>query len=213
MALRRAKMNKIEFEQISNDEIEVIIPPETPILMVQQLTKSFTTRGLVEDLQKSTLSVRYFYRPADKINNLADKLIKSLQDMTKADELPYWHPKAQMANQKRVRDMERGVASTPALPTAPAAPTAPVAAPKIADTSPAAAYTARGSGRRYAHTSTPIKKDEHGEDCTCSECEVAKSNYGPKGSKQYNPADNARRKANNMDPVGAVSYTHLTLPT
>ena len=204
--LRRVKMNRIEFEQISDDVIEVIIPPQTPLEMVQQLTKGFTARGLVEDLQKSTLSVRYFYRPENKVNDLADKLIKSLQGIAKADELPYWHPKAQAANQKRVREQRvaerqakvgvtpKGVAEKPTLPTLePKSYTS--SHPKMVDTDAANQKTADGTGKRYAYIKDPVKKDED---------EIEKSGYGPKKGGQYSPVDNAKRKANNMDPVEGI---------
>ena len=206
-ALRRVKMSRIEFEQISDDIIEVVIPPETPLEMVQQLTKGFTARGLVEDLQKSTLSVRYFYRPENKVNDLADKLIKSLQGIAKTDELPYWHPKAQMANQKRVREQgvaerqakvgvtPKSVAEKPALPTL--SPKAVSPHPQMIDNTPAAQRTADGTGKRYAYIRDPVKKDE-------DEDEIEKSGYGPKKGGQYNPVDNAKRKANNMDPVEGI---------
>lgn len=216
---------KIEFEQIGEDLIEVVIPPETPVSMVQQLTKSLTARGLVEDTANSTLSIRYFYRPEDKLNDTADKLIKSLQKLAKNDELPYWHPKAQMANQKRVREMEiaerrakigmapqapvsAAPAQTPAIPAAPAAPvpTSPNTLtpanytkpfPKMVDSDPANQNTAGGSGKRYAYINDPVdKREDEDED------DVEKSGYGPKGGGQYTPADNARRKSNNLDPVG-----------
>lgn len=215
-------MSKIEFEQISESEIEVVIPPETPMAMVQQLTKSFISRGLVEDLQKSTLSVRYFYRPEDKANDTADKLIKSLQRLAKEDELPYWHPKSQMANQKRVREMEIaerrariGMKPTiPAQPTAdPTATPTPVAAPQ-APAIPAQSNTL--SPQQYTSPfpkmvdNTPAAQNTAGgsgkryayindpvdkdED---GDEETEKSDYGVRGTTLYNHADNARRKANN----------------
>lgn len=190
-------MSRIEFEQIDDDTIEVIIPPETPMAMVQQLTKSFIARGLVEDLQKSTLSVRYFYRPEDKVNDLADKLIKSLQSMSK-DELPYWHPKAQMANQKRVREMNVDERRAKLNPKPTAAPSIEPSQAKMYDTGPAAMNTADGSGKRYAYIRDKVKKEDEDED------DIEKSNYGPKKGGQYNPIDNAKRKANNMDPVEGI---------
>lgn len=215
-------MSKIEFEQISENEVEVVLPPETPMEMVQQLTKSLNARGLFEDLSKSTLSVRYFCRASDE--GVADKLIKSLQRLAKDDELPYWHPKSQFANQKRVREMDiserrakNGIKQpsnvstapephvmpdpTPKMP-APAATTAsstsntPAAYtaphPKMYDNTAAAMNTASGTGKRYAYIS---KKDEDDD-------EVEKSNYGPKGAGQYSAVDNYRRKANNTDQIG-----------
>lgn len=210
-------MSKIEFEQISENEVEVVIPPETPMTMVAQLTKSFAAKGLVEDLAKSTLSVRYFVRPEDSVNQAADKLIKSLQNLAK-DELPYWHPKAQFANQKRVREMEiaerrakNGVKqpsnvstapephvmpdAVPKMP-APAATAKPMnaatsTAPKMYDHDPANQMTAGGTGKRYAFITDPANKSEDEDD------DVEKSNYGPKGGGQYSLADNIRRKARN----------------
>lgn len=220
-------MSKIQFEQINDDLIEIIIPEETPLEMVQQLTKSLTARGLIEDSVNSTLSVRYFYRPEDKANQLADKLIKSLQGIAKNDELPYWHPKAQMANQKRVREMEiaerrakNGVKQPSNVSPAPEPHVIPDAAPKIPapsaiapvksmnttastvpkmyDNDPANAATAAGTGKRYAYITDPVGKKEHVEGCQCDNClEMEKSGYGPKGAGQYTLADNIRRKAKN----------------
>lgn len=196
-------MSKIEFEQISENEVEVVIPPETPMAIVQQLTKSFVAKGLIEDLSKSTLSVRYFVRPEDSVNQAADKLIKSLKSLAKEDE-PYWTPKAQFANQKRVREMDiaerrakNGVKQPTNVSTAPephvmpdTKPKAP-ATPKMYDHDPANQATAGGSGKRYAFITDPANKSEEDED------DVEKSNYGPKGGGQYSLADNIRRKARN----------------
>lgn len=224
--------NRIELEQISENEVEVVLPPETPMEMVTQLIKGLNQRGLIEDLSKSTLSVRYFARPTDKANTVADQLIKSLTKLTKSDdELPYWHPKSQFANQKRVREMEiaerrakNGIKQPSNVSTAPEPMLAPDAAPKMPapvstappvtpaapsfpkmfDNTPAAMNTAGGTGRRYATIPDPVNKREHVEGCQCDKClEMEKSGYGPKGAGLYNPNDNARRKANNVgDSVG-----------
>lgn len=220
-------MSKIQFEQIDDNLLEVTIPDNTPIEMVEQLTKSFKNKGLIEDRNNSTLCTRYYYRPEDKVNELADQLIKSLQGLTKNDELPYWHPKSQFANQKRVREMEiserraqNGIKQPSNVSTAPEphimAPAAPkmpnpgtltpqaytAPHPKIVDTNPAAMNTAGGTGRRYG-TIGDTAKAEHVDGCQCVKClEMNKSNYGPKGAGQYSAVDNAKRKANNLDPVG-----------
>jgi len=229
-------MSRIELEQISENEVEVVLPPETPMEMVQQLTKGLAARGLIEDLAKSTVSVRYFKRPIDKANTVADELIKSLSRLAKDDELPYWHPKAQMANQRRIKDVEigerraklgikqptnmspapePGVVPAPATPAAPAAPVAPGVAtvntsPKMYDHTPTAQPTAGGTGKRYAYINDPVSQSEHVEGCQCDKClDMAKSGYGPKGASQYNPADNARRKANNTgDQTGFGANTN-----
>lgn len=198
-------MSKIKFEQISEDVVEVFIPAETPMDMVQQLTKSLTARGLVEDQSNSTLSVRYFYRPDDKANALADQLIKSLENLAKDDAdklLPHWHPKAQIAHQKRLREKEiaerrakLGVTNVSHKPSANVSPK-PKPIGHIPHDDPS---TAGGTGRRYAYINDPVNKmEEHASDCDCGKCEeIEKSGYGPKGMSQYNPADNARRKMNN----------------
>lgn len=196
-------MSRIEFEQISEDEIEVFFPSETPMEMVEQIKKSFVARGLVEDLAKSTVSTRYYFRPGDDVNKIADKLIKSLEDMAK-DDFDY------SAKAKKLWRRSQGVKDAvaaqrpPAAPIAPAAPAAPgAAAPRqIFDNS----NTAGGTGKRYAYISDKVAKEEHKDNdpkCACEKCSMDKSDYGPKGAKLYNDADNARRKANNLDPVGA----------
>lgn len=40
---------------------------------------------------------------------------------------------------------------------------------------------------------------------TLSQWSLEKSNYGPKGAGLYNPADNAKRKANNVESLEGVS--------
>lgn len=187
-------MSRIEFEQISEDEVEVVLPPETPMEMVEQIRKSFIARGLVEDLAKSTVSTRYFYRPQDEVNQLADKLIKSLKGLAK-DDFDY-SPQAKR-QWKRSMAAKDAVNASRVKPPNLAAP----AAPKMYDSSPAAQRTAEGTGKRYAYISDKVNKQEHKEDdpkCECEKCSVEKSNYGPKGAKLYNPPDNARRKERNL---------------
>jgi hypothetical protein len=207
-------MSKIQFDQTNENEIEVTIAPETPMEMVEQLTKSLNAKGMIEDLSKSTLSVRYFVRKPAKAEDLADRLLKTLEDMSKSDELPYWHPKAQMANQKRVREMDiaerrtkNGVTPAGVAPVtspAPGAGITPAAPPKMFDGG-AAQSTAGGTGRRYA-TIGDINKEEdkHVDGCRCEECQMEKSGYGPKGAGQYTTADNVRRKMNNTGDVAPV---------
>jgi hypothetical protein len=214
-------MSKIRFAQISEDEVEVLIPSETPMEMVQQLTKSFLSKGLVEDLKKSTLSTRYFYKPKDKANDLADKLIKSLEDisgLSKADEYTKmkWEQRAQsqLVDRNR-RRAELGLQPItmdqiknpqnykPATPTNTAPPPAPEpqTGPKTLTGGPNKLLGEVGYGG-FAGTT---KKNE---DCECGEedCDVcvSKSNYGPKGGGQYTPADNARRKMNNTGETHGI---------
>lgn len=224
----RVMMSKINFEQINENEVEVTLPPETPMEMVQQLTKSLLAKGLVEDLKKSTLSTRYFYRPQDKANELANKLLKSLEDMSglnKAD--AYTKMKWAQQAQSRLADrndrraqlglppitmdqmqnpqnsvkpkaepnmMSPTSTPPPAAPAAPATPSPTQTGPRTLSGKPNTLVGEIG----YGGYSSGIKKDEC--DCGKEDCDICmtKSGYGPKGGGQYNPADNAKRKANNV---------------
>jgi hypothetical protein len=215
-------MSRIELEQISENEIEVILPPETPLEMVQQLTKGLAARGLVEDLVKGTVAVRYFYRPVDKANDIADKLIKSLQGLTKNDELPYWHPKSQFAQQRKNREIDigerrakLGIKQPTNVSPAPEPHTTPDKSsikPPTPPTSPGASTLPGVANKLYNPTTSgtvSYKKsednDEHVEGCRCEAClDMAKSGTGPKGSAagaQYDPNVNARRKTTNVGDV------------
>ena len=211
-------MSKISFEQIHEDVIEVLIPSNTPVAMVQQLVKSLTGRGLVEDVANSTLSQRFFVRPeTDPVNEAADKLIKSLESLAKdgGGDVPYWHPKAQMAHQKKMREQaiaerraKNGIKQPTNVSPAPEPHVMPDAAPKqshaaapthpkMYDNTPQSMNTAGGTGKRYAYINDPVDKSDDEDD-------IEKSGYGPKGMSQYNVADNAKRKANNIgDNIGA----------
>ncbi len=219
---------RIELEQISENEVEVVLPPETPLEMVQQLVKGLNQRGLIEDLSKSTLSVRYFARPTDKANTVADELIKSLSRLTKNDELPYWHPKSQFANQKRVREMEiaerrakNGVKQPTNVTTTPEPLVSPDAAPKVPAPAATTATANTLTPQKYTAPHPKMVDTTPGAMNTAGgtgkryayitdpvakqedEDDVEKSNYGPKGAGLYNPTHNARRKANNTgDSVG-----------
>jgi hypothetical protein len=191
-------MSKIKFEQIHDDVVEVRIPEETPMDMVQQLCKSLVSRGLVEDTSNSTLSVRYFYRPTDKANVLADELIKSLKGLAKDDADAYWKPKNQMAHQKKMREQaiaERRAKIGVGKPNVSTNPSKPN---QMYDYDAKNSWTAEGTGKRYAFIRDVNKMEEHPGDCDCGHCEpMDKSGYGPKGMSQYSVADNIRRKARN----------------
>src|SRR5574343_689023 len=106
-------MSKIQFEQLSEEDLLVTIPTDTPIEVVNELTKSLLSKGLVENLQNSTLSNRYFYKPNDKANNLADQLIKSLENMTKADEQTKMQWETQARNRLATRNSNRAKSGLP----------------------------------------------------------------------------------------------------
>lgn len=155
-------MGKIKLQQVGPDEIQVSIPSNTPLGMVEELTKSLNSKGLFEDLNKSTLSTRYFSNIIDRsnrINDLADKLIKSLEQINKDDgELPYWHPKAKEEHKRKLRAMD---AKSPNVSTnstqSNISPTNPTNTLHPTDAN--AQWTAGGSGKRYAFIKNENEKD------------------------------------------------------
>jgi hypothetical protein len=73
-------MSNFKVEQLKDGEIVVHVAADTPISDINDLVKSLKLKGVSEDLNKSTASKRFFYRnDAD----VADKLIKALNDLTK----------------------------------------------------------------------------------------------------------------------------------
>lgn len=194
-------MSKIQFEQLSEEDLLVTIPTDTPIEVVNELTKSLLSKGLVEDIQNSTLSNRYFYKPNDKANNLADQLIKSLEGMAKADEQTKMQWETQARNRLADRNASRAKSGLPPITleqmknpatSAPAATTVKPSTARPSNTLPGVPNKLHNpdiSGTTY--------KKEHGVDCECDDCTMEKSGYGPKGGGQYTLADNIRRKAKN----------------
>ena len=75
-------MSQIKIRQVDDDNLIVEVGPETPVEAIDRLCKGFADRGLVEDLSKSTVSNRYFFRSKDPVVDLADELIKSLSELT-----------------------------------------------------------------------------------------------------------------------------------
>jgi hypothetical protein len=211
-------MSKIKINQIDDNNITVSFPSETPITMVSELCKTLISKGLVEDLNNSTLVDRHFYRPQDRLNNIADQLIKSLSDISglskASDQIKaQWAQQAQSRladrNARRqasglspmtVEQMKNPAAAKPTPAATPAAAPAPAPGASTLPGVPNKVHDPSLSGTvNYAK-----KSDEHqeGDDsCTCEKCSIAKSNYGPKGAKQYNPADNARRKMGNTGDI------------
>lgn len=194
-------MSKIQFEQINEDTVEITIPSETPMEMVQQLTKSLTARGLVEDVENSTLSVRYFYKPQDELNKKADELIKSLQQLVKNDDEPYWSVKSKFAQQKKNRAIDIAERRKKAGVNTSGAPkpniTPPSTGPVTTSGKPNTLVGEIGE-KTYSNVAQnyakKLKQSEHDED----EDDVEKSGYGPKGGGQYSVVDNIRRKARNL---------------
>jgi hypothetical protein len=170
-------MNKIKFNQISEIELLVELAPDVPLEIVNNLYKSLISKGLVEDLRKSTISCRVFYRPQDAINYKADQLIKSLMEMTK-DEDNTWHmnkpgAKQALTEQNKKIDAENRAKRAGIKPIQPPIPNQ--AGPSVLPPN-----TNRLVDLQY----NKIKKDEE---------DVEKSGYDG-----YDDNDNARRKARNV---------------
>jgi hypothetical protein len=173
-------MSKIEFEQISDDEVEVSLPPETPMEMVEQIKKSLMSKGLIEDLVKSTVNVRYFYMPQDSVNKKADELIKSLTSLIKDSESPGEARRRSIAESQGVKYEPNKL-----VPKVKQEPTGFKTIP-----------TPSAPKKQVMNT----LKTEEDED----ESDVEKSGTGPKGTAagaQYVPEANIRRKANNVGDV------------
>jgi hypothetical protein len=181
-------MSKIKVDQINDNEVLVSLPADAPMEIVQQLIKSLSARGLVEDVRNSTLSSRSFYRPTS--NSIADELIKSLQGLVKDDDNT-WHmnkpgaAKAFNAQQRRIDEENRTKRSNMALKQRSTMNIAPEPGPNVLPPKTNKLYDPNLSNK------TSYKKNEDSGD------DVEKSGYGPKGSGQYTPEDNAKRKANN----------------
>lgn len=98
----RNQMSKIKISKLDDNTVVATIHPDTPLELVDSLSKSFYDKGLYEDLSKSTLSKRYFYKEED----IADKLIKSLEFMAKKHKLSPEEEIKQYNEQKVVMDRE-----------------------------------------------------------------------------------------------------------
>lgn len=165
-------MSQIKIKQIDDNNLVVMVSSETPIETINELTKGFIDRGLTEDLSKSTVSTRYFFRTKDKVQDLADELIKSLNKMRSPENVArdFAHQKAKRDMQQQQRTRSATMAS--AIPRAtPNPPTASAAA-----------------------TLHPVPNQLAGQ----IGGQAKKSDYGPKGAGLYDRRVNDRRKANNL---------------
>lgn len=191
-------MSKIKFDKISENEVKVTLSESTPLEMVDTLVKSMTSKGLNEDLAKSTLTTRYFYK--DKALDAADNLLKALEEVAKAKKLPWWAShqyevdewKNKNAALDRQAKVKQNISATPQK----ISPPAPTGAPKTLPNVPAKIHNPNLSGKVDYYNK--VKKDEDGD--------IEKSGYGPKGGGQYSVADNVNRKMKNtaeeVDTVG-----------
>ena len=218
-------MSQIRINQVDEENLIVEISPETSVESINRLCKGFTERGLTEDLSKSTVTNRHFYRSREKVHDVADELIKSLSSMTGLTKAKSYSAKLfyEAKNQQNLRDRNamranKGMApitmdqhKNPAGQKPPPIPNAAAPAPKAGPVTTAGVPNKLvgevGSG--YSNSAK-----QYGTN-------TAKSDYGPQGAGQYNVNDNIRRKLNNVSdqrvpgvggPSAAVKQYAAKLP-
>lgn len=153
-------MSKIKFDKISDSEVKVTLSESTPLEMVDALVKSLTDKGLNEDMSKSTLTTRYFFK--DKTMDVADNLLKALEEVAKAKKLPWWashqHEVDQWKNKNAALDRQAKVKTNigPSAPkTTSTTPSAPVTPMK-----PTTLHNPETSGHVDYYNRDRIKKEE-----------------------------------------------------
>jgi len=194
-------MSQIKINRLENNEVEVRIDGDVPLEMVEQLTKSLHSKGMIEDKSRSSLSRRYFV-VADLSGNIADTLIKNLENMTGLSKGP--------------GDVTQGASGRRNIPGLvgwsmdPQTGSLHHSINGVISTTPhseggfnvvhggkafARVPNMNSAGqaiRQYVNTLGPSDTG------MVNGPGVDKSDYGPKRYGQYNPADNARRKSNNV---------------
>ena len=197
-------MAKIKINKINDSEIEVILDNDIPLAMVESLNKSLEERGLVQDDSRSSLGKRYFVRPSHRdVDDVYEKLTKSLEGMIKADEQTKlaWEQKRQSRlvdrNTRRASAGMKPIsmeqfknptgAKSPAEITPPAvhpvagvAPAAatPTASPK-SNTLPGVVNTLHSPNLSGKVNYTKKNEDDHIENdpkCSCMKCSSMRKN-------------------------------------
>jgi hypothetical protein len=197
-------MSKIKIKQIDTDTVCISISKDTPISMVNELAKSLIAKGMVEDLSKSTISNRYFYRHIDA-DDVAEQLIKSLQSMTKADEYTKSQWEAQARNRLAQRNIRRqGLGLGPITadqmknPTGKTPPQSKPAAPnQTGAPSQTGATTLPGIPNKLVDIRSNFKKD----DKDLSNQPKKKSSFELKGKASDKLTARLQSKANNRQYV------------
>jgi hypothetical protein len=166
-------VNKIKLSQLDNNEVEISLSPDTPIEMVNQLAKGLNARGLVEDLAKSTVSLRYFYKPQDTTNQKADQLIKSLEKMAGDD--PYWsrESRSQTNLRNKINDRRAGTGLPSVTDKNIMQNKPPVVASPEASKPLGASVLPPNQNKLHSPSmsgTVNYKKSEHPENCSCREC-------------------------------------------
>lgn len=96
-------MSKIRINQINENEVEVFFDNDIPYEMVEKLNKGLEARGLFQDNSRSSLGRRCFVRAGEEVDDVHEKLMKSLEKMVKADS----HTKLLWEGQRQQRLVDR----------------------------------------------------------------------------------------------------------
>jgi len=191
-------MSQIKIKQIDDDNLIVEVGPDTPVDTINRLCKGFSDRGLTEDLTKSTVSERHFYRPQDRVNDLADELIKSLYEISGLAKVK--SPHTQMFYEQRAQSklVDRNASRA-------RSGLAPINMDQMrnpAGQKPPGALAPRASSPNTpgAATLPGVPNKLVGE----VGVNTKKSDYGPKGGGQYSVTDNIRRKLKNVGEQSGV---------
>jgi hypothetical protein len=190
--------NDIEITLYTDDSMDIEFGAAVPEEQVSFLMKSMEARGFFESADANEGKEILGKQAWTSTLNKAD------ENSGAPKELPYWHPKVIAAHKAKMRVQERAARMASATPKAPATPSAPSSTPR-ADGMPLAG----GIARPYAlipnkpntlksEDAEVVKFESNGQ------WSIKKSGYGPKGSGQYSDADNAKRKANNIDNIDSL---------
>lgn len=195
--MSKLNKNEIEITTYADESIDIEFGSEVPTSQEAFIVETFKEKGYDENLGKSGDSLT-----KEPVSSATWEYLKK-----EGEELPYWHPKAQMEHRKKLRTMETSARRTAAGIPAPAPikvnPTSglgPSGTAVRSDGMPLAGGVHRSYSQIPNKPPKPVLKGE--EELKFNkggQWALDKSNYGPRGASQYSDADNARRKENNVD--------------
>lgn len=177
-------MSNIKVQQISETEVEVSLSPETPMEMVNQLEKGLNVRGFVEDLTKSTISIRRFYRPQDGVNKVADQLIKSLQQMTKGSDSPKGPSMRDLVRETNLKNRLLATGQKQAFANLSNPNQSPSPSPISSPRQSGPSVLPPNPNKLFKPGVSSTEKSEHLKDCSCRECKEMRKNEKIKKSER-----------------------------
>jgi len=77
-------MNKFKFVALNENELKVSIPQDAPVSHIKKLSSMLESRGLLENMAKSTKDEKFFYKKINAIDLIIEKLQKMAR-VTKKD--------------------------------------------------------------------------------------------------------------------------------